>query len=99
MVFFGLTSAVAAYNLWRGNLKIKGDAIHITKKKDIKMFVVLNKKIYFLYKKKYILKKKKKKTNYFKDKMTDDIPLVLYKGDILEVSSDVTANIVIEKVI
>jgi hypothetical protein len=35
----------------------------------------------------------------FKDKMTYDIPLVLYKGDILELSSDVTANIVIEKLI
>jgi hypothetical protein len=34
----------------------------------------------------------------FKDKMTYKTPLVLWKGDILELSSDVTANIVIEKI-
>jgi hypothetical protein len=36
---------------------------------------------------------------FFIDKMTYKTPLVLYKGDILELSIDVTANIVIEKVI
>jgi hypothetical protein len=35
----------------------------------------------------------------FKDKMTYKTRLVLWKCDILELSSDVTANIVIEKLI
>ena len=49
----------------------------------------------------YLVVNDKEMTDYwvFKDKMTYDIPLVLYKGDILELSSDVTANIVIEKII
>jgi hypothetical protein len=49
----------------------------------------------------YLVVNDKEMTDYsvFKDKMTYDIPLVLYKGDILELSSDVTANIVVKKVI
>jgi len=49
----------------------------------------------------YLVVNDKEMTDYwiYKDKMTYDIPLVLYKGDILELSSDVTANIVIEKII
>ena len=34
-----------------------------------------------------------------KDKMTYEVPLVLHKGDILTLSRDVTANILIEKII
>jgi hypothetical protein len=38
------------------------------------------------------------KTDYwiFKDQMTYGIPLVLYKGDILEISGNATANILVE---
>jgi hypothetical protein len=43
----------------------------------------------------------KEMTDYwiYKDKITYKVPLVLHKGDILELSSDVTANIVIEKIV
>ena len=48
----------------------------------------------------YLVVNDKEMTDYwvFEDKMTYDIPLVLRKGDILELSSDVTANIVVEKI-
>jgi hypothetical protein len=46
----------------------------------------------------YLVVNGKTKTDYwiFKDQMTYGIPLVLHKGDILEISDNATANILVE---